>query len=173
MSRSTDGDGWFSTRDEGYLHADRFLFVRGRADDTIIRGGENIAPAEIEEVILQIPEVAVAGLPSAEWGSESVPSSCPGLTRHSSQVFTLATLRQGRRPENGQRAEHGPGADRRGQAASVRSRPCGSMSRSPAMMLLIANSKFSGGGLPEMSADGTLIVVATRPVRSASRKPCV
>ena len=85
MSRSTDGDGWFSTRDEGYLHADRFLFVRGRADDTIIRGGENIAPAEIEEVILQIPgvaEVAVAGLPSAEWGSESVPSSCPSLTRH-------------------------------------------------------------------------------------------
>jgi acyl-CoA synthetase (AMP-forming)/AMP-acid ligase II len=64
-------DGWFPTRDRGYLDAAGYLFVRGRADDTIIRGGENIAPAEIEAVLGQHPAVAdcvVAGLPDPEWG---------------------------------------------------------------------------------------------------------
>ncbi|HEY3717894.1 MAG TPA: fatty acid--CoA ligase family protein [Jatrophihabitantaceae bacterium] len=67
----TDEDGWFSTRDEGYLDADGYLFVRGRADDTIIRGGENIAPAEVEAVMYQHPgveQVAVVGVPDEEWG---------------------------------------------------------------------------------------------------------
>ena len=66
-----DPDGWFPTRDEGYLDAGGFLFVRGRADDTIIRGGENIAPAEIEDAIHQLPGVAeavVVGIPDEEWG---------------------------------------------------------------------------------------------------------
>ncbi|MER7687198.1 class I adenylate-forming enzyme family protein [Streptomyces sp. NPDC097610] len=65
------GDGWFPTRDRGYLDEDGYLFVRGRADDTIIRGGENIAPAEIEEVIGRHPAVldcVVAGVPDREWG---------------------------------------------------------------------------------------------------------
>jgi acyl-CoA synthetase (AMP-forming)/AMP-acid ligase II len=47
------------------------LFVEGRTDDTIIRGGENIAPAEIEEVLMRHPavmDVAVVGLPDEEWG---------------------------------------------------------------------------------------------------------
>jgi acyl-CoA synthetase (AMP-forming)/AMP-acid ligase II len=67
----TDADGWFATRDEGYLDADGYLFVRGRADDTIIRGGENIAPAEIESVLHRHPDVAdvaVVGIPDEEWG---------------------------------------------------------------------------------------------------------
>ncbi|TQS46966.1 class I adenylate-forming enzyme family protein [Cryptosporangium phraense] len=66
-----DAGGWFPTRDEGYLDADGFLFVKGRSDDTIIRGGENIAPAEIEDVIQQLPGVAeavVVGIPDEEWG---------------------------------------------------------------------------------------------------------
>ena len=50
-----DGEGWFCTRDRGFLDADGYLFIEGRADDTIIRGGENIAPAEIEEVLLAAP----------------------------------------------------------------------------------------------------------------------
>ncbi len=65
------GDGWFPTRDQGYLDADGYLFVRGRADDTIIRGGENIAPAEIEEVLSRhdaVRECVVAGVPDDEWG---------------------------------------------------------------------------------------------------------
>jgi len=65
------GEGWFATRDLGYLDAGGYLFVLGRADDTIIRGGENIAPAMIEEVLLDAPGVAeavVVGLPDEDWG---------------------------------------------------------------------------------------------------------
>lgn len=66
-----DDDGWFPTRDRGWLDEDGYLFIEGRNDDTIIRGGENIAPAEIEEVLLQHPaiaECAVVGVPDDEWG---------------------------------------------------------------------------------------------------------
>jgi acyl-CoA synthetase (AMP-forming)/AMP-acid ligase II len=66
-----DDDGWFPTRDRGWLDEDGYLFIEGRNDDTIIRGGENIAPAEIEEALLQHPgiaECAVVGVPDDEWG---------------------------------------------------------------------------------------------------------
>ncbi|RAY17079.1 long-chain fatty acid--CoA ligase [Actinomadura craniellae] len=70
-----DADGWFATRDRGRLDAGGYLFIEGRADDTIIRGGENIAPAEIEDVLLAHPgiaEAAVLGLPDPEWGQRLV-----------------------------------------------------------------------------------------------------
>jgi acyl-CoA synthetase (AMP-forming)/AMP-acid ligase II len=70
-----DDDGWFCTRDQGFIDADGYLFIEGRVDDTIIRGGENIAPAEIEEVLLAQPGVAeacVVGLPDDEWGQRIV-----------------------------------------------------------------------------------------------------
>ncbi|MFI1213533.1 class I adenylate-forming enzyme family protein [Streptomyces sp. NPDC020802] len=70
-----DPDNWFATRDRGCLDADGYLFIEGRADDTIIRGGENIAPAEIEDVLLRYPgvrEAAVLGLPDPEWGQRLV-----------------------------------------------------------------------------------------------------
>jgi len=70
-----DAEGWFATRDRGRLDADGYLFIEGRADDTIIRGGENIAPAEIEDVLLAHPgivEAAVIGLPDPEWGQRIV-----------------------------------------------------------------------------------------------------
>jgi acyl-CoA synthetase (AMP-forming)/AMP-acid ligase II len=66
-----DDDGWFGTNDRGSIDSGGYLFVEGRADDTIIRGGENISPAEIEEVLLSHPAVAeacVVGLPDDEWG---------------------------------------------------------------------------------------------------------
>ncbi|MER5183357.1 fatty acid--CoA ligase family protein [Streptomyces sp. NPDC002896] len=70
-----DADGWFPTRDRGRLDAEGYLFIEGRADDTIIRGGENIAPAEIEDVLLAHPgvtEAAVVGVPDEEWGQRIV-----------------------------------------------------------------------------------------------------
>lgn len=70
-----DGDGWFCSRDQGFIDSDGYLFIEGRVDDTIIRGGENIAPAEIEEVLLAQPGVAeacVVGLPDDEWGQRIV-----------------------------------------------------------------------------------------------------
>jgi acyl-CoA synthetase (AMP-forming)/AMP-acid ligase II len=64
-------DGWFGTRDRAWFDKEGFLFIEGRADDTIIRGAENIAPAEIEHVLQQHPlvaEAAVVGIPDEEWG---------------------------------------------------------------------------------------------------------
>jgi acyl-CoA synthetase (AMP-forming)/AMP-acid ligase II len=70
-----DDDGWFCTRDQGSIDADGYLYIEGRVDDTIIRGGENIAPAEIESVLLAQPDIAeacVVGLPDDEWGQRIV-----------------------------------------------------------------------------------------------------
>jgi acyl-CoA synthetase (AMP-forming)/AMP-acid ligase II len=64
-------DGWFPTRDAGYLDADGYLFLSGRADDVIVRGGENISPAEIEDLLHQNPDVrdvAAVAMASEEWG---------------------------------------------------------------------------------------------------------
>jgi acyl-CoA synthetase (AMP-forming)/AMP-acid ligase II len=66
-----DADGWFPTRDIAVLDEEGYLFIVGRSDDTIIRGGENIAPAEIEDVLVEHPhvrEVAVVGAEDPEWG---------------------------------------------------------------------------------------------------------
>lgn len=66
-----DADGWFPTRDAGYIDAEGYLFLSGRADDVIVRGGENISPGEIEDVMLALPaiaEAAAVAIPSAEWG---------------------------------------------------------------------------------------------------------
>jgi acyl-CoA synthetase (AMP-forming)/AMP-acid ligase II len=66
-----DIDGWFPTRDAGWLDEEGYLFLAGRADDVIVRGGENISPGEIEDVLLTHPAIADAvavGVPSAEWG---------------------------------------------------------------------------------------------------------
>lgn len=66
-----DAQGWFPTKDVASLDADGYLFIGGRSDDTIIRGGENIAPAEIEDVLVEHPHVhdcAVVGTEDPEWG---------------------------------------------------------------------------------------------------------
>lgn len=68
-----DAEGWFPTKDRGWVDADDYLFIEGRSDDTIIRGGENIAPAEIEDVLRRHPcviDAAVVGIPDDEWGQE-------------------------------------------------------------------------------------------------------
>ncbi len=70
-----DDGGWFATRDAGYLDEDGYLFLDGRLDDVIVRGGENLSPGEIEDVLLDHPavrEAAVVGLPDPEWGEQVV-----------------------------------------------------------------------------------------------------
>jgi fatty-acyl-CoA synthase len=67
------GDGWFATNDAGWLDADGYLFVEGRLDDVIVRGGENISPGEIEDVLRghdDVVDVAVLGLPCVQWGEK-------------------------------------------------------------------------------------------------------
>jgi acyl-CoA synthetase (AMP-forming)/AMP-acid ligase II len=70
---AVDADGWLATRDRGWIDDEGYLFIEGRADDTIIRGGENVAPAEIEDVLLEHPavaEAAVVGIPDEQWGQD-------------------------------------------------------------------------------------------------------
>jgi acyl-CoA synthetase (AMP-forming)/AMP-acid ligase II len=64
-------DGWLPTRDMGWIDEDGYIFLAGRKDDMIIRGGENIAPAEVESVIYAHPDVdeaVVLGVADEEWG---------------------------------------------------------------------------------------------------------
>jgi acyl-CoA synthetase (AMP-forming)/AMP-acid ligase II len=64
-------DGWFATRDGGSMDAEGYLFLEGRIDDVIVRGGENLSPGEIEDVLLAhaaVSDAAVVGVPDEQWG---------------------------------------------------------------------------------------------------------
>jgi acyl-CoA synthetase (AMP-forming)/AMP-acid ligase II len=66
-----DSDGWFRTQDGGWMDRDGYVFVEGRLDDVIIRGGENLSPGEIEDVLVKHPDVveaAVYGESDEQWG---------------------------------------------------------------------------------------------------------
>jgi O-succinylbenzoic acid--CoA ligase len=68
-------DGWLHTGDRGRLDDDGYLHLEGRLKDTIVTGGENVAPAEVEEALLSHPAVedaAVVGRPDPEWGEAVV-----------------------------------------------------------------------------------------------------
>jgi acyl-CoA synthetase (AMP-forming)/AMP-acid ligase II len=70
----TDDAGWLATGDVGFVDESGYLFVEGRADDVIIKGGENLSPSEIEDALLRhrsVQAAVVVGVPHAEWG-ESV-----------------------------------------------------------------------------------------------------
>jgi acyl-CoA synthetase (AMP-forming)/AMP-acid ligase II len=80
IGSALDAEGWFPTRDVASIDADGYLFIGGRADDTIIRGGENIAPAEIEDVLVEHPDVrqcAVIGVDDPSWGQIIVAAVVP------------------------------------------------------------------------------------------------
>ncbi len=66
-----DAEGWFATHDGGWLDAEGYLFIDGRIDDVIVRGGENVSPGEIEDVLLEhkaVTDCAVVGVPDEQWG---------------------------------------------------------------------------------------------------------
>ena len=66
-------NGWFHTNDIGYRDADGFYYIVDRKSDMIIRGGENIYPREIDEVLYQHPQIAAAaviGVPDELYGEE-------------------------------------------------------------------------------------------------------
>jgi len=105
-SSTLDGEGWFPTRDAGHLDADGFLYVHGRLDDVIVRGGENLSPGEIEEVLVAHPAVdaaAVVGIPDTEWGERVVASVVlvPGaeVSEDELRAHVRDALRSARTPE--------------------------------------------------------------------------
>ncbi len=66
-------DGWYRTGDLGYMDEEGYIYLCGRADDLIVRGGENISPEEVENVLYSHPkieEAAVIGVPDLEWGQQ-------------------------------------------------------------------------------------------------------
>ena len=68
-------DGWFATNDAGWLDEGGYLFVDGRLDDVIVRGGENISPGEIEDMLRSFDDIAdcaVLGIPCVQWGEKVV-----------------------------------------------------------------------------------------------------
>ena len=101
-----DAEGWFPTRDVATLDADGYLYIGGRSDDTIIRGGENIAPAEIEDVLVEHPAVrdcAVVGPEDPEWGqiivAVVVPSGATTPDAEELREHVRKTLRGSRTPD--------------------------------------------------------------------------
>lgn len=67
----TEEGGWFRTRDGGWIDENGYVYVEGRLDDVIVRGGENLSPGEIESVLTAHPavaEAAVFGVPDEQWG---------------------------------------------------------------------------------------------------------
>ncbi|HEY3700609.1 MAG TPA: fatty acid--CoA ligase family protein, partial [Spongiibacteraceae bacterium] len=100
-----DAHGWFPTRDRGYLDVGGYLFLEGRADDVIVRGGENISPGEIEDVLLEHPavmDVAVVAMPSEQWGeavAAAVVCNDSPVSVEDLQQWVKARLRSSRVPE--------------------------------------------------------------------------
>jgi len=66
-------DGWYRTGDLGYKDEEGYIYLTGRADDVIVRGGENIGPDEVESVLSthpKIEEAGVIGVRDVEWGQQ-------------------------------------------------------------------------------------------------------
>jgi long-chain acyl-CoA synthetase len=100
-------DGFFPTRDGGWIDEEGYLFLEGRADDIIVRGGENMSPGEIEDVLIEHPcveDCAVVGVPDEQWG-EAVAAAI--VVKRGSQVsadelreFVKQRLRSSRAPQH-------------------------------------------------------------------------
>ncbi|HXU53746.1 MAG TPA: AMP-binding protein [Casimicrobiaceae bacterium] len=87
-------DGWLRTGDLGYRDADGFYFITGRLKELIIKGGENIAPREIDEALLAheaVLEAAAVGVPDPHYGQE---------------ILACVVLKQGRRATEDDIREH-------------------------------------------------------------------
>ena len=70
-AKAITDDGWFKSGDAGYLDEDGYLYIHDRVKDMIVSGGENVYPAEVENVLMAHPgiaDVAVIGVPHDRWG---------------------------------------------------------------------------------------------------------
>ena len=87
-----DAEGWLKTGDAGYFDADGYLYLHDRIKDMIVSGGENVYPAEVENVLLSYPSIvdaAVIGVPDPKWGEtvKAVVVLGPGETLDEADVI--------------------------------------------------------------------------------------
>ncbi len=95
MTAASLKDGWYRTGDIGRFDQDGYLFVVSRKSDLIISGGENVYPAEIENVLLESPaiaEVSVVGVPDPRWGEAIVAVVAPARGAKLAAADVLARL---------------------------------------------------------------------------------
>lgn len=90
-------DGWLKTGDAGYLDDEGYLYLHDRLKDMIISGGENVSPAEVENVLMTHPDVgdvAVIGVPDERWGEAVKAVVVPAVGTSPSEAELIAYARQ-------------------------------------------------------------------------------
>ena len=100
-AKAIDADGWFRSGDAGYLDADGYLFIHDRVKDMIVSGGENVYPAEVENVLMGHPgiaDVAVIGVPDEKWGetAKAMVVRAPGVEVTEQEIIDYARERLAR-----------------------------------------------------------------------------
>jgi len=105
-AKALDAEGWLRSGDLGYRDADGFYFITGRLKELIIKGGENIAPREIDEALLKHPavlEAATVGIPDPNYGEDIlacvVPRPGSSVTEAELRAFCLAELGRYKTPK--------------------------------------------------------------------------
>jgi acyl-CoA synthetase (AMP-forming)/AMP-acid ligase II len=97
-AQALTADGWLKTGDKGWIDEDGYVYLAGRGDDMIIRGGENISPEEVEDVLHAHPDIeeaAVIGIPDPEWGQEpcAIVVLKQGKTTSSDEIMSFCRMR--------------------------------------------------------------------------------
>jgi len=100
-AKSITSDGWFKSGDVGYLDADGYVYIHDRVKDMIVSGGENVYPAEVENVLMGHPAVAdcaVIGVPHERWGetAKAIIVKKPGAEVTDQEIIDYARERLAR-----------------------------------------------------------------------------
>ena len=91
------GDGWLKTGDAGYFDAEGYLYLHDRVKDMIVSGGENVYPAEVENVLAahsDVDDVAVIGVPHEKWGEAVLAVVVPAAGASPSEAELIAFARE-------------------------------------------------------------------------------
>jgi len=97
-AEAVDADGWFRSGDAGYLDEDGYLFIHDRVKDMIVSGGENVYPAEVENMLMAHPaiaDVAVIGVPDERWGetAKAIVVVAPGAEVSADEIIAYSRER--------------------------------------------------------------------------------